>query len=77
MRSPSVKAGTKSSKQEVLETKRIAALRIHIERVIRRVREFKLLKPHFCVNNKIIKYLDLIVLITCALVNLQSGIIKK
>ncbi|KAJ8963782.1 hypothetical protein NQ317_012694 [Molorchus minor] len=36
VRPPSVKTGTKSIKEEVLETKRIAALRIHIERVIRR-----------------------------------------
>lgn len=75
-RPPSVEAGIKSTKEEVLETKRIAALRIHIERVIRRIREFKLLKPHSCINNKTIKYLDHVVIIVCALVNLQSSIIR-
>lgn len=77
IRPPSVKAGVKCTKEEVLETKRIAALRIHIERVIRRVREFKILKPHSCINKKTIKYLDHIVLIVCALINLQSSLIKK
>ncbi|KAJ8931195.1 hypothetical protein NQ314_015928 [Rhamnusium bicolor] len=40
IRPPSVQTGTQCTKQEVKESKRIASLRIHIERVIRRLREF-------------------------------------
>ncbi|KAF2884454.1 hypothetical protein ILUMI_21720 [Ignelater luminosus] len=46
IRSPSVEKDKKLSKEEVLETKKIASLRIHIERTIRRIRKFKFLKPH-------------------------------
>nr|XP_034194773.1 uncharacterized protein LOC117610999 [Osmia lignaria] len=40
VRPPSVSTKQKSSKEEVLLTKRIASLRIHVERVIRRIREY-------------------------------------
>ncbi|KAK5647949.1 hypothetical protein RI129_002841 [Pyrocoelia pectoralis] len=56
VRPPSVSASLKSSKAEVLETKRIASLRIHVERVIRRLREFTFLTPHACIDNKLIPY---------------------
>lgn len=42
LRPPSVTTTSKSTKAEVLKTKSIASLRIHIERVIRRVREFRI-----------------------------------
>ncbi|KAI4455533.1 dde superfamily endonuclease [Holotrichia oblita] len=58
IRPPGVQGQTKLSKKEVLETKRIASLRIHIERTIRRIREFKLLKPHSCINNKFVTGID-------------------
>ncbi|KAF9424329.1 hypothetical protein HW555_000468, partial [Spodoptera exigua] len=57
-------------------SKVIASLRVHIERVIRRVREYTLLKPHSVVNYKYIPYLDEIVLTVCGLINLQGEIIK-
>lgn len=77
IRPPSVEQHKKPSKEEVLETKRIASLRIHIERTIRRIREFKLLKPHSCVNNKLLPQMDSVVTIASALVNLQGPLIKK
>lgn len=46
VRPPSVETGVKMSKTEAKFTKQIASLRIHIERVIRRLREFRMLKPH-------------------------------
>ncbi|XP_063384541.1 uncharacterized protein LOC134670657 [Cydia fagiglandana] len=76
LRPPSVYANKKMTKQEVLETKVIASLRVHVERVIRRVREFHMLKPHAVVNSKHIKYLDDLVIIACGLINLQNPIIK-
>lgn len=77
LRPPSVYSASKPTKVEVLETKVIASLRVHIERVIRRIREFRLLKPHSVVSHKHVGYLDHIVLIACGLINLQSEIIKR
>ncbi|KAJ8946140.1 hypothetical protein NQ314_008962 [Rhamnusium bicolor] len=76
VRPPTVSAGTKPTKDEVLETKRIASLRIHIERVIRRLREFSFLAPHACIDNKLLGYTDNVIKIVCGLINLQSGIIS-
>ncbi|XP_072384205.1 uncharacterized protein [Diabrotica undecimpunctata] len=75
IRPPSVSSNTKLSPIEVIETKRIASLRIHVERVIRRLREFAFLAPHACVDNKLIPYMDHLIKIACGLVNLQSGLI--
>ena len=42
LRPPSVATGSKLSKKEARQTKEIASLRIHEDRVIRRVREFSM-----------------------------------
>ncbi|XP_047997647.1 uncharacterized protein LOC125235212 [Leguminivora glycinivorella] len=76
VRPPSVEKGVQMSKTEAKLTKQIASLRIHIERVIRRLREFRMLKPHACVNFKFVKLLDDITIIACALINLQGSLIK-
>ncbi len=55
VRPPSVATGTKLTKTKARQTKQIASLRIHIERVIRRLRQFYMLKPHACVNKNFIK----------------------
>lgn len=77
IRPPSVNSSTKSTKQEVLTTKRIASLRIHIERVIRRVREYKILKPHSCLDLHVMPHIDSITTIVAGLINLQKPIIKN
>ncbi|XP_063384367.1 uncharacterized protein LOC134670470 [Cydia fagiglandana] len=77
VRPPSVFRNQKQSKCEVLRTKVIASLRVHIERVIRRVRLFKLLKPHSTVNNKLLNMLDDILVVACGLTNLQTSIIRR
>lgn len=76
VRPPSVATGTKLSKHEARETKQIASLRIHVERVIRRLREFCMLKPHACVNVNLVKVLDDVIAIACGLINLQDSLIK-
>lgn len=76
IRPPTVSSSVKSSKAEVLETKRIASLRIHIERVVRRLREYEMLKPHACVNHNLLPHMDSLVMIASALINLQTPIIK-
>ena len=75
LRPPSVNAGAKLSKSEVRKTKIIASLRIHIERVIRRLREFHMLKQHSVINTNILRVLDHCI-IACALINLQDSLIK-
>jgi len=77
VRPPSVSANEKGTKQEVKMSKRIASLRIHIERTIRRIREYSFLKPHACLNHRLVKYTDSVVKIVCGLVNLQPLLIKK
>ncbi|KAL4715059.1 hypothetical protein ACJJTC_003210 [Scirpophaga incertulas] len=77
VRPPSVQSGKKLSKEEVKQTKQIASLRIHIERLIRRLREYSMLKPHACINNYLIGKLDDIVVTACGLVNLQKPLINK
>lgn len=76
VRPPSVNVGAKLSKTEVRQTKIIASLRIHIERVIRRLREFHMLKQHSVVNSNILRVLDHVIIIACALINLQDSLIK-
>ncbi|XP_030039710.2 uncharacterized protein LOC115455167 [Manduca sexta] len=77
VRPPSVSAKSNLTKVEARKTKEIASLRIHIERVIRRIREFSMLKPHSVVNTNLIKLLDDCIIIACALINLQSSLIKN
>lgn len=70
LRPPSVSKDCKMSKAEAVESKVIASLRVHIERVIRRVRLYRILKPHSVVNNKLVKSLDDVVKVSCGLINL-------
>lgn len=48
----------KATKDEVRESKRIARLRIHIERVIGRLREFQFITKHSCVQTQQVWLLD-------------------
>ncbi|XP_074096072.1 LOW QUALITY PROTEIN: uncharacterized protein LOC141525457 [Cotesia typhae] len=77
IRPPTVSSEKQPSHDEVLATKRIASLRIHIERLIRRIREFEICEPHSCVNIKLISQMDNIMIIAAALTNLQGPLIKK
>jgi len=77
LRPPSVFSNKKSTKEEVLETKRIASLRIHIERVICRLREFNTLKPHALIHLSLVSNVDEIITIACALINLQKPMITQ
>lgn len=77
LRPPSVLKDIKMSKQEAIKSKVIASLRIHVERVIRRIRMFKFLKPHSVINNKLVQYTDEAVIVACGLISLQDSIIKN
>ncbi|XP_046959359.1 uncharacterized protein LOC124536708 [Vanessa cardui] len=76
VRPPSVVSGAKLTKAEAKETKQIASLRIHVERLIRRIREFNMLKPHACLNLSLVKVLDEVITIACGLINVQDALIK-
>ncbi|KAK2578408.1 hypothetical protein KPH14_012740 [Odynerus spinipes] len=74
---PSVSSTVKPTNSDVLETKRIASLRIHVEHVIGRLREFDFLKPHAVIKHSMISYTDDIIVIVSSLLNLQTPIIRK
>ncbi|KAJ0169998.1 hypothetical protein K1T71_014604 [Dendrolimus kikuchii] len=73
---PNVKTEGKLKKIEAKQTKQTASLRVHVESVIRSLREFDMLKPHACINMSFVKILDDIITIACSLVNLQDSPIK-
>lgn len=76
-RPPSIVLDNKLSREDVKKTKKIASLRIHIERVIRRIREFSFLKPHACINHYLLGKLDDVIVIACGLINLQNSLMNK
>lgn len=76
IRPPSVRTGETMSKEEAKRNKVIAALRIHVERVIRRIREFAMLDAHCCLNTYYLPIINYIVIIVCALINVQPPLIS-
>ena len=71
---PSKPRGRIISLAEITMTKQVASLRVHIERVIKRLRDFRLLQQR-C-NKDILKSLDHVVIVAGALVNLDNPIFK-
>jgi DDE superfamily endonuclease/Helix-turn-helix of DDE superfamily endonuclease len=72
-RPPFLRGKTQFSKEEAEENVRIAAARVHVERAIQRVKQFKLLKGTVGLNH--LGVLDHIMVVSCALVNLQAPIL--
>ena len=77
LRPPSVYSSAKPSKEEVLETKRIASIRIHIKRSIERIIEFEMLSPYSCLPPSTMLYIDQVTKIAAGLINLQKLLIQK
>lgn len=75
-RPPSATKDQKMTKGEVKMTKQIASLRIHVERSINRIRDFKMCKPHVTLDTNLVKYIDEVVKIACGLSNIQQQLIK-
>lgn len=75
-RPPSVSASSIPTKEEVRLTKQVASLRIHIERVIKRMREYKMLESHACLDLSLIRSINSAVRIAAGLSNLQNPIIR-
>lgn len=76
VRPPSVDANVKQTQEQILFGRKVAGTRIHVERAIRRIREFKYLSPHACVDIFAVRTLDFAVRAVCGLVNMQSALIK-
>lgn len=75
-RPASVSQGEQLPARKVLNMKIIAGLRIHVERVIRRIRVYRILAMHSCLPLSMMDLVDNIVYIVCGLVNLQERICK-
>ena len=53
----------------------IASARVHVERVMERLKNFKILKLNF--NWEMTRYVDMIMVVICGLVNLGPPILSK
>jgi hypothetical protein len=76
VRPPSVSEGVALSKEQVVESRKIAGLRIHVERAISRIREFSFLAPHVRLDSNMIKYCDSVMYCVCGLLNVRGPLIK-
>lgn len=76
VRPPSVSEGVALSKEQVVESRKIAGLRNHVERAISRIREFSFLAPHVRLDSNLIKYCDSVMYCVCGLLNVRGPLIK-
>ncbi|XP_043234118.1 uncharacterized protein LOC122387743 [Amphibalanus amphitrite] len=76
VRPASVTGQQAMAKADVKWSKQVASLRIHVERAIRRVREFSMLRPHACIERPLLGVLDDCITVACALINVQPPLIK-
>jgi hypothetical protein len=72
---PAFSHGKQLSNEEVTRTRRVAQVRIHVERAIRRMKVFKILKETIPIS--LVKKVDQILRICAALVNLQCPLIRE
>jgi hypothetical protein len=71
-----VSEGVALSKEQVVESRKIAGIRIHVERAISRIREFSFLAPHVRLDSNLIKYCDSVMYCVCGLLNVRGPLIK-
>ena len=72
---PGARVKSQMTAEECKKTKEIANLRIHVERAINRIKEFKILKNFLPIN--MLPLADDIVRTCASLYNLQSPLIKE
>mgnify|MGYP001798202967 CR=1 FL=1 len=72
---PFLEARDQFSKEQVLDTKTIAKLRIHVERAIRRMKEFHIFDRDIPLN--LLGSINQIYTVICLLVNFQGPLIKN
>ena len=76
VRPPSVKKDVNLERSDILKMRTVAGLRIHIERVIGRLRVFRALDIHARFPLPMVDLLDDAVAIGCGLINLMERIVK-
>ena len=64
------------SNENVIETKRIASLRIRVERSIGRIRNVSILKPHSVIPSSAFTNIYDFLIIAASLSNIQTNLIK-
>lgn len=70
--------GEQSTQNDVLKSKNIASLRIHVERAIERIRQFRFLDIHRnYVDHNHLGLLDDIVIIAAGSINMQQRLIRQ
>jgi len=72
---PAFTHGKQLTRREVTRTRRIASVRIHVERVIRRMKVFKILKD--TVHISMAKKMSNVLTIVAALVNFDNDLIRE
>jgi len=72
---PPLKGRTQMTSKNIGETKKVANVRIHVERVIQRIKTFKLINNVVPVS--LIGMCDDILTICCAITNMQGPIVKE
>lgn len=72
---PAFSQGKQLSEEDVTETRRIAQVRIHVERAIRRLKVYRILKETVPIS--LVKQVDYILRICAALVNLRGTLILE
>lgn len=76
IRPPSIIDNQPLTKEEAMQAKEIASVRIHVERLIRRFREYRICAPHAELPVYFFNKLDDVVKIVAGLVNLQGPLIR-
>jgi hypothetical protein len=72
---PSVSKNEQLPNELVHEAKVVAALRVRVERVIRRIREYSFLAHHACIPLHLVSLTDYAIVVAAGLVNLQPPLI--
>lgn len=75
IRPPFANKNQQMTYEESMKTKGIAAARVHVERIMERLKNFSILNS--VIHWDMIKYFDKIVVIVCGLVNLSHPILDK
>lgn len=63
------------SEAEVTKTRRIASVRIHVERAINRIKNYRIFKHVLPIKSR--KHLDSIIFVCAGLSNLKGALIKE
>nr|CAI5847011.1 unnamed protein product [Callosobruchus analis] len=77
VRPKSVDSNAKMSKNDVLLTELDASVRIHVKRIINQLGDFGILESNSTIPSSLIQMLDNIVMISCAIINIQKPRAKQ